>query len=92
LALRANEKIGFFIYKEYAPVFYSEGRVVCGHPDGDILNALSQDRLVKALDQETSMVVITLERWRDDLEEDGRFEMEYLGSQGEALAFRIWLK
>lgn len=37
-------------------------------------------------------MVITLERWRDDLEEDGRFEMEFIGSQGEAMAFRVRLR
>jgi 4-amino-4-deoxy-L-arabinose transferase-like glycosyltransferase len=91
-ALRSDEKIGFFIYKEFAPVFYAEGRVACGHPEGDVLNALRQDRLVAALEQESSLVVITLERWQDDLEEDGRFEMEFIGSQGEARAFRVRLR
>ena len=91
-ALQPEEKIGFFIYKEFAPVYYAEGRVACGHPEGDILNALKQDRLVTALETEGSLVVITLERWQDDLEDDGRFDMELIGSQGEALAYRVKLK
>jgi 4-amino-4-deoxy-L-arabinose transferase-like glycosyltransferase len=91
-ALLPDEKIGFFIYKEFAPVFYAEGRVACGHPEGDILNALSQDRLAAALEKEPSLVVITLTKWQDDLEEDGRFEMEFIGSQGDALAFRVRMK
>ena len=91
-ALQPDEKIGFFIYKEFAPVFYAEGRVACGYPEGDILNALRQDRLAAALEKESSLVVITLERWQDDLEDDGRFDMEMLGSQGEAQAYRIRLK
>ena len=91
-ALQPREKIGFFIYKEFAPVYYAEGRVACGHPEGDILNALNQNRLVSALETEGSLVVITLERWRDDLEDDGRFDMEWIGSQGEALAFRVKLR
>ena len=91
-ALQPDEKIGFFIYKEFAPVFYAEGRVECGYPEGDILNALHQDRLVAALEKESSLVVITLERWQDDLEDDGRFDMEFIGSQGEALAYRVKLK
>ena len=90
--LQPDEKIAFFIYKEFAPVYYAEGRVACGYPEGDILNALNQDRLVTALEKEESLVVITLERWRDDLEDDGRFDMEFIGSRGEALAYRVKLR
>ena len=91
-ALRSGEKIGFFIDKEYAPVFYSQGRVECGQPEGDILNALREDRLAEALQGKSSMIVITLERWRKGLEEDGRFDLEFIGSQGEVLAYRVTMK
>jgi hypothetical protein len=91
-ALEPGERIGFFIYKEFAPTFYAEGRVACGYGDGTILNALKQDKLAAALESESSMVIITLSRWQDDLEQDPRFLMEFIGSQGDALAFRVRLR
>jgi hypothetical protein len=90
-ALRPGERITFFIKKEFAPVFYAEGRVVCGGYDSDILNALSEDILADALRDEQSLVVITTSNWRRGLEGDPRFATELLANQGDALAFRVSL-
>lgn len=91
-ALRPGERITFFIKKEFAPVFYAEGRVVCGEEGSDILNALSEDILAAALENESSLVVITTSNWRRGLESDPRFAVELIASQGDALAFRVSLK
>jgi 4-amino-4-deoxy-L-arabinose transferase-like glycosyltransferase len=91
-ALRPGERIAFFIRKEYAPVFYSEGRVVCGIGDTDVLNALSEDALADALRGEPSFVVITTENWRSGLEQDSRFTTQLLARQRDALALRVSLK
>jgi 4-amino-4-deoxy-L-arabinose transferase and related glycosyltransferases of PMT family len=90
-ALRPEERITFFIKKEFAPVFYAEGRVVCGGADSDILNALSEDILADALQNESSLIVITTSNWRKGLESDPRFATELLAAQGDALAFRVSL-
>jgi 4-amino-4-deoxy-L-arabinose transferase-like glycosyltransferase len=90
-ALRPEERITFFIKKEFAPVFYAEGRVVCGGTDSDILNALSEDILADALRNESSLIVITTSNWRKGLESDPRFATELLATQGDALAFRVSL-
>jgi 4-amino-4-deoxy-L-arabinose transferase-like glycosyltransferase len=90
-ALKPGERIAFFIKKEFAPVFYSEGRVVCGVGDNDILNALSQDVLESALENEPSLIVITTSNWRKGLENDQRFFTELIATQGNALAFRVSL-
>ncbi|HKS41425.1 MAG TPA: glycosyltransferase family 39 protein [Blastocatellia bacterium] len=90
-ALRPAERITFFIKKEFAPVFYAEGRVLCGGADSDILNALSEDILADALRNESSLIVITTSNWRKGLESDPRFVTELLATQGDALAFRVWL-
>jgi len=90
-ALRPAERITFFIKKEFAPVFYAEGRVLCGGADSDILNALSEDILADALRNESSLIVITTSNWRKGLESDPRFATELLATQGDALAFRVWL-
>lgn len=90
-ALRPEERITFFIKKEFAPVFYAEGRVVCGGADSDILNALSEDILADALQNESSLIVITTSNWRKGLESDPRFATELLATQGDALAFRVSL-
>lgn len=90
-ALRPEERITFFIKKEFAPVFYAEGRVLCGGADSDILNALSEDILAEALRGESSLIVITTSNWRAGLESDPRFATELLATQGDALAFRVTL-
>jgi 4-amino-4-deoxy-L-arabinose transferase-like glycosyltransferase len=91
-ALRPGERIAFFIRKEYAPVFYAQGRVVCGAGDTDVLNALSEDALAGALAGEPSFVVITTENWRGGLERDTRFATELLARQRDAVALRVSLK
>ena len=91
--LRPGERIAFYIYsKEYAPVFYAQGRVVCGIGDTDVLNALSEDALAEALRSEPSFVVITTEKWLGGLERDMRFTTQLLARQRDALALRVSLK
>jgi 4-amino-4-deoxy-L-arabinose transferase-like glycosyltransferase len=95
--LRPNERICFYIKKEFGAVFYAQGRVVCDFGEMDILNALREDILEDALEKERergseSLIVITLTRWRVGLETNPRFETEFLASQGEALAFRVSLR
>ncbi|HEX8087877.1 MAG TPA: glycosyltransferase family 39 protein [Blastocatellia bacterium] len=91
-ALKPGERIAFFIRKEFAPVFYAEGRVVCGVADMDVFNALREDILAAALEHEQSLVVITNSNWRAGLESYPRFNTELLAEQGESLAFRVSLK
>jgi 4-amino-4-deoxy-L-arabinose transferase-like glycosyltransferase len=91
-ALRADEKIGFYILKEFAPVFYAEGRVVCDVGEGDVLNALREDKLVPPLEIYPSLIFITRERWIEGLMKDPRFTVEFIARQGEYYAFRVQLK
>jgi 4-amino-4-deoxy-L-arabinose transferase-like glycosyltransferase len=91
-ALRPDEKIGFYILKEFSPVFYAEGRVVCGMGEGDVLNALREDKLVAPLEIYPSIIFITRERWIAGLMKDPRFDVEYIAQQGEFYAFRVNLK
>jgi len=88
--LRPGERIAFFIVKEFAPVFYAEGRVVCG--EGTVLNALREDILAEALENEPSLLVFTLTRWQGSLEGDPRFATELIGEQGDALVYRVRLR
>ena len=90
--LRPGERIAFFIKSEYAPVFYAEGRVVCGVGEFDVLNALNEDTLVAALENEPTLVVITGENWRDDLEGYPRLTCELIGVQGKNAAYRVALR
>jgi len=91
-ALRPGERIAFFVCKEYAPVFYAQGRVVCGIGETDVLNALSEETLADALRREPSFVVITTEKWRGGLEQNGRFTTQVVVEQRDALALRVSLK
>jgi 4-amino-4-deoxy-L-arabinose transferase-like glycosyltransferase len=91
-ALRPDEKIGFYILKEFSPVFYAEGRVVCGMGEGDVLNALREDKLVAPLELYPSLIFITRERWVAGLMKDPRFDVEFIARQDEFYAFRVKLK
>ncbi|MEK6301486.1 MAG: glycosyltransferase family 39 protein [Acidobacteriota bacterium] len=90
--LRPDERIAFFIKSEYAPVFYAEGRVVCGVGEFDVLNALSEETLVVALENERTLVVITGEDWRDELEGYPLLTAELIGEQGKTFAYRVALR
>jgi 4-amino-4-deoxy-L-arabinose transferase-like glycosyltransferase len=91
-ALRPGERITFFVKKEFAPVFYAKGRVVCGVGEGTVLNALKEDILAELLTAEPSLVVITVKNFEHGLRDDPRFTTEFIGEQGTALAFRVSLK
>ena len=91
-ALRPGEKIGFYLKKEFAPVFYSGGRVLCEPRRGGTFYALHQNMVADALQNESSLILITDWKWREGLERDPRFTTELIASQGESLALRVTLK
>lgn len=91
-ALRPGEKIGFYLKKDFAAVFYSEGRVLCSARRGETFYALHQDMLADALAGEPSLIVITDSHWLAGLEDDSRFETQRIATQGESMALRVSLK
>ena len=91
-ALRAGEKIGFYLKKEFAPVFYAEGRVLCEPRRGGTFYALHQEMVNDALQAEPSLVLITDTKWREGLENDSRFITEFVAEQGDSLALRVTLR
>lgn len=91
-ALRPGEKIAFYLKKEFAPVFYAEGRVLCEPRRGGTFYALHQNMLAEALESESSLLVITDSHWREGLEADARFTTEFIGAQGESVALRVELR
>ena len=91
-ALKPGEKIGFYLKKEFAPVFYAEGRVLCEPRRGTTFYALHQNMLADALESESSLIVITDSKWREGLEQDARFTTEFIAAQGESLALRVVLR
>lgn len=91
-ALRPGEKIGFYLKKEFAPVFYAEGRVLCEPRRGGTFYALHQNMLTDALESESSLIVITDSKWLEGLERDSRFTTEFIAAQGDSLALRVALK
>ena len=88
-ALRPGEKIGFYLKKDFAAVFYSEGRVLCSPRRGETFYALHQDMLADALAVEPSLIVITDSHWLAGLEGDSRFETEIIATQVESVALRV---
>jgi hypothetical protein len=91
-ALKPGEKIGFYLKKEFAPVFYAEGRVLCEPRRGGTFYALHQNMLADALETEQSLIVITDSKWLEALENDPRLTTEFIASQGESLALRVALR
>src|SRR5215471_1352729 len=89
--LRPGEKIAFFIDHEYAPVFYAQGRVLCGGRNNDVLNAMRTDDLVAALENYPSLIVITDSKWVNALAGDHRLRLQEIAQQRDQLAFRIEL-
>jgi 4-amino-4-deoxy-L-arabinose transferase-like glycosyltransferase len=89
--LRPGEKIAFFIDREYAPVFYAQGRVLCGGKTNDVLNAMRTDDLVEALAAYPSLIVITDSKWLNSLDGDHRLSLQEIARQRDQLAFRIEL-
>lgn len=91
-ALKPGEKIGFYLKKEFAPVFYAEGRVLCEPRRGGTFYALHEQMLYEALETEKSMIVITRPNWVEGLKADPRFSAEFIAAQGDSMAFRVELK
>src|SRR5215471_5119156 len=89
--LKPGEKIAFFIDHEYAPVFYAQGRVLCGGKSNDVLNAMRTDDLVAALENYPSLIVITDSKWVSALAGDHRLRLQEIAQQRDQLAFRIEL-
>jgi 4-amino-4-deoxy-L-arabinose transferase-like glycosyltransferase len=61
-ALGPGEKMAFYHNKNYAPVFYGEGRAVSNVERGEGLNAYTLDEVITSLRAEGSLVVITNSR------------------------------
>jgi len=91
-ALKPGEKIGFYLKKEFAPVFYAEGRVLCEPKRGGTFYALHQDMLADALENESSLIVITDSKWLPGIQNDPRFTTSRIAAQGESLAVRVRMK
>ena len=91
-ALKPGEKIGFYLKKDFAAVFYAEGRVLCEPRRGTTFYALHQEMVADALASEPSLILITDSRWLEGLENDPRFTTEFIAAHDDALALRVSLK
>jgi 4-amino-4-deoxy-L-arabinose transferase-like glycosyltransferase len=104
-ALKPEEDIILFhTDRQYAPVFYNEGRVefykgsqiLHGMARGDELDVETAAQLVQALkyeqtEGELSAILITSPGRRDDLQRDPRFQTERVGQHGKIAALRVRL-
>jgi 4-amino-4-deoxy-L-arabinose transferase-like glycosyltransferase len=90
-ALRPGERMAFYHNKNYAPVFYAEGRAVSNKERGEGLNAYSLEEILSSLEAEGTLVVITNSSNENDLTQNPRFESEAIAAQGSNRALRVWL-
>ncbi|HEX8235045.1 MAG TPA: glycosyltransferase family 39 protein [Abditibacteriaceae bacterium] len=104
-ALKPQEEIILFhTDRQYAPVFYNEGRVkfykgsriLHGMARGDELDVEIAAQLIEALKYEqsegkSSVILITSPGRRNDLQRDPRFQTEMVGQYGRIAALRVSL-
>ncbi|HYL98455.1 MAG TPA: glycosyltransferase family 39 protein, partial [Blastocatellia bacterium] len=91
-ALRPGEKIGLYLDKEYAPVFYAQGRIMCGGKVSDVLDARTTGDLVDALSSVPGLVVITRTEWVPSLARDSRLNIEPIAVNSDEAAFRVTIR
>ncbi|HXG92165.1 MAG TPA: glycosyltransferase family 39 protein [Blastocatellia bacterium] len=90
-ALRPDEKMAFYQNKNYAPIFYAEGRAVSDIARGEGLNAYLLEEIISSLETEPSLIVITTSKYESDLTNNPMFNTEPIAKQGEHCALRVQL-
>jgi 4-amino-4-deoxy-L-arabinose transferase-like glycosyltransferase len=89
--MRGDEKIIFFNYLQYSPLFYANGRVVRGM-DGEAARADNADDLARYLASHESLLCIVRNRQLNLIVDDPRFHSEPVGSQRDLTLLRIALR
>jgi 4-amino-4-deoxy-L-arabinose transferase-like glycosyltransferase len=90
-ALKPEEKMAFYMNKNYAPVFYAEGRAISSPGLGEGLNAYLMEELVSSLEAEKSLIVITTSNYERDITDNPDFHAELIARQGTHCAYRVVL-
>ena len=89
--LRPGEKMSFYQDKNYAPVFYAEGRAVTSPERGEGLNSFELKEVVTALENEASLIVITTASNQPVFTDNPQFDAEMIAQQGNHRALRVRL-
>ncbi len=90
-ALRPGEKMTFYQNKNYAPVFYGEGRAVTSPERGEGLNSFELKEVVAALESESSLIVITTANNQSLFTDNPQFDAEMIAQQYNHRALRVRL-
>ncbi|MBL8149628.1 MAG: glycosyltransferase family 39 protein [Blastocatellia bacterium] len=88
IELRPEEEIIFFNSLEYAPFFYTNGRIV-KDKDGKEVVAVSRDEIVAHLASRSSLLCIMRSRHLEMLDGDSRFRIEKIDSQRTFVLLRL---
>jgi 4-amino-4-deoxy-L-arabinose transferase-like glycosyltransferase len=89
--LRPGEKMTFYQNKNYAPVFYAAGRAVTSIERGEGLNSFALEEVIKALESEASLIVITTAANQSLFTDNPLFAAEMIAQQGNHRALRVRL-
>jgi hypothetical protein len=94
---RSNRQYAHLFYSNGRVVFYNKGRPIQGMSSGDDVGLENRDELALALEQERasgepSIVVLTPREWQHEVESDKRFGSQVLASQEKTTALRVWLR
>jgi 4-amino-4-deoxy-L-arabinose transferase-like glycosyltransferase len=90
-ALQPGERMTFYQDKNYAPVFYAEGRAVTSIKRGEGLNSFELQEVVAALESEASLIVITTAGNQSLFTDNPQFDAEMIAQQGNHRALRVRL-
>ncbi|MEW6731196.1 MAG: glycosyltransferase family 39 protein [Acidobacteriota bacterium] len=86
--LHVNEKVIFFNYLQYSPLFYTNGRVVRGS-DGEAVLVYNVDELAGYLEKQESLLCILKQRQLNLITNDPRWQSVILGRQRDLILLRI---
>ncbi len=90
-ALQPNEKLIFYNDVEYAPFFYTNGRILPGEK-GEAARADNTDELARYLAPYQSLLCIVRQRQLNLITEDARFDCTQISSQRTFVLLRVSLK
>jgi 4-amino-4-deoxy-L-arabinose transferase-like glycosyltransferase len=88
--LQRHEKIVFFHYLDYSPLFYTNGRVL-EDATGEVVQTYHTDELVKLLHNHTSLLCLIKERNLAQITNDTRMQHTTLAKQRDIILLRVSL-
>lgn len=90
---KVDEKIIFFNYLQYSPLFYTNGRVIKGSGEHtqEALVLETSDQLAQLLQKNASLLCLTKEKYLNQITSDDRFQISLIAKQRDIQLLRVSL-